>query len=70
MNSWILIVAMLAPNGDFLGKDTLEFKNQEACERARVKLLSHDQPFAKYRGVCVTRDHWTGKKKMPSVALD
>lgn len=70
MNSWILIVAMLSANGDFLGKDTLEFKTQEACETARARLLTHDQPFAKYRGVCVTRDHWTGKKKMPNVALD
>ena len=69
--SWILIVAMYSPAGDFMNKDIVKFETQKACEAVRVQLPRLDHPMhVQHKGVCVTRDHWEGKKKMPGVAYD
>jgi hypothetical protein len=69
--SWILIVAMYSPAGDFMSKDTLEFNRQKACEAVKVQLPKLDHPMRiTHKGLCVTREHWEGKKKMPNVAYD
>jgi hypothetical protein len=71
MNSWILIIAMFSPGGDFINKTPVEFQSQKACEAVRVQLSVLDSPMGvQHKGVCVTQDHWTGKKPMPGVALD
>jgi len=71
MYSWILIVAMYSPAGDFIGKDTMKFESQKACESAKTQLPNLDYPLrVKHKGLCVTRDHWEGKKQMPGVAYD
>ena len=71
MYSWILIVAMYSPAGDFIGKDTMRFESQKACEAAKIQLPNLDYPLrVKHKGLCVTRDHWEGKKQMPGVAYD
>jgi hypothetical protein len=71
MNSWILIIAMFSPGGDFINKTPIEFPSQKDCEAVKVQLSVLDSPMGvKHKGVCVTRDHWTGKKKMPGVAYD
>jgi hypothetical protein len=69
--SWILIIAMHSPAGDFMGKNTVGFNSQKDCEAVRVQLANLDHPIkVRHKGVCVTRDHWEGKKKMPNVNLD
>ena len=69
--SWILIVAMYSPAGDFIGKDTMRFESQKACEAVKIQLPNLDYPMrVKHKGLCVTRDHWEGKKQMPGVAYD
>jgi hypothetical protein len=69
--SWILIVAMYSPGGDFMNKDTLQFNSQKECEAVRVQLPKLDRPLrVQHKGLCVTRDHWEGKKQMPGVAYD
>jgi len=69
--SWILIIAMYSPAGDFMGKNTVGFNNQKDCEAVRMQLTNLDHPMkVHHKGVCVTRDHWEGKKKMPNVNLD
>ena len=71
MNSWILIIAMFSPGGDFINKTPIEFHSQKDCEAVKIQLSVLDSPMGvKHKGVCVTRDHWTGKKKMPGVAYD
>jgi hypothetical protein len=71
MNSWILIVAMFSPGGDFINKTPIEFQSQKACEAVKVQLVNLDSPMrVKHKGLCVTRDHWEGKKQMPGVAYD
>ena len=69
--SWILIIAMYSPAGDFMGKNTVGFNNQKECEAVKVQLVKLDHPMkVSHKGLCVTRDHWEGKKKMPNVNLD
>jgi hypothetical protein len=71
MNSWILIIALYSPAGDFMSKDTMYFNSKKECEAVRVQLPNLDHPLrVKHKGLCVTRDHWEGKKKMPNVAYD
>ena len=71
MYSWVLIIAMYSPAGDFVGKDTMKFESQKACEAAKTQLPNLDYPLrVKHKGLCVTRDHWEGKKQMPGVAYD
>ena len=62
---------MHSPAGDFMGKNTVGFNSQKDCEAVRVQLPNLDHPIkVRHKGVCVTRDHWEGKKKMPNVNLD
>ncbi len=69
--SWILIIAMYSPGGDFIGKNTVGFSSQKDCEAVKVQLVKLDHPMkVSHKGLCVTRDHWEGKKKMPGVYLD
>ena len=69
--SWILIVAMYSPAGDFMSKDIVKFESRKACEAVRVQLSNLDTPMkVRHKGLCVTRDHWEGKKQMPGVAYD
>jgi len=72
MNEWILLVAMLSPGGDFINKVPVTMPTKIACERA-IKTLPKkgEHPMGvQYRGLCVTADHWTGKKIMKDVPLD
>ena len=69
--NWILIVAMFSPGGDFLSKSTIEFQSRKDCEAVKVQLVQLDSPMGiKHKGLCVTRNHWEGKKKMPGVNYD
>ena len=69
--SWILIIAMYTPGGDFINKSTIEFANKKDCELVKKQLPSMDHPFhVQHKGLCVTRAHWEGKKQMPGVAYD
>lgn len=54
-----------------MDKKTVEFTTRKECEAVRVQLPNLDTPMGiKHKGLCVTMDHWTGKKKMPGVAYD
>ena len=69
--SWILIIAMHSPAGDFIGKNTVGFNSQKDCEAVRMQLTNLDHPLkVRHKGLCVTREHWEGKKQMPGVNLD
>jgi hypothetical protein len=71
MGSWILIIVMYSPAGDFISKDTLQFNSRKDCEAVRTQLSNLDNPMrVTHKGLCVTRDHWEGKKKMTGVDYD
>jgi len=49
----------------------MKFESQKACEAVKVQLPNLDHLMrVKHKGLCVTRDHWEGKKQMPGVAYD
>jgi hypothetical protein len=69
--NWILIIFMTSPGGDFVGKDIMYFESKKFCDAVRVQLPVLNSPMGlKHKGICVTRDHWEGKKQMPGVAYD
>ena len=69
--SWVLIIAMYSPAGDFMDKTTVTFANQKSCEAVKIQLSKLDHPMkVQHKGLCVTRDHWEGKKQMPGIAYD
>jgi hypothetical protein len=69
--SWVLIIAMYSPGGDFMSQDIVKLDSRRTCEAIRIQLPKLDNPmYVQHKGVCVTRDHWEGKKKMPGVAYD
>jgi hypothetical protein len=71
MNSWVLIIAIFNPAGVWQHQYTERHDTQQDCT-ARSKALETVTANNKYflRGICVTNDHWTGKKLMPGVNLD
>jgi hypothetical protein len=69
--SWILIIFMQSPGGDFIGKQTVGFASRKDCEAVRMQLTNLDHPMrVQHKGLCVTKDHWEGKKQMSGVAYD
>jgi len=52
--SWVLIIAMFSPGGDFIGKQTINFASKKDCEAVRIQLPNLDQLMhVKYKGMCV-----------------
>ena len=71
MNSWVLIIAIFNPAGVWQHQYTERHDTAPLCT-ARLKAVETVTANNKYllRGICVTNDHWTGKKLMPGVNLD
>jgi hypothetical protein len=72
MNEWVLLIALLSPGGNFIDKVPVEMPTKAACQKA-VKGLPQpgESPMGvQYKGICVTMDHWTGKKKDKGVVFD
>ncbi len=71
MNSWVLIIAIFNPSGVWQHQYTERHDTAQLCT-ARLKAVETVTANNKYllRGICVTQDHWTGKKPMPGVNLD
>ena len=53
-----------------MDKYIVEFGTKINCEAVRKSLPALDNGLAKHKGLCVTKDHWTGKKPMQGVPLD
>ena len=70
--NWVLLISMLTPGGDFIDKVPVEMPSKAACQQAAKDLPKRgESPMGvQYKGICVTMDHWIGKKKMKDVPLD
>jgi hypothetical protein len=67
---WVLIIIMSTPGGDFIDK-RVEFVRTRAECHARMTTVPKVAPMQiRQSSICVTMDHWTGKKPMTGVALD
>ena len=52
--SWVLIIAMFSPGGDFIGNQTINFVSKKDCEAVRMQLPNLNRPMhIKYKGMCV-----------------
>lgn len=52
-----------------MDKASYEYASKNECIVARDKVPVKGL-YGTQRALCVTKDHWTGKKQMPNVALD
>lgn len=70
--TWVLIIAMYSPGGDFMSKRHEFVESRRMCEAQRQEINQREpNPLGvKERAVCVTYQHWTGARPMKSVALD
>jgi hypothetical protein len=65
MKFW-LIVFFLTPEGEFVGKKELPFKDEASCYIAMDKVKVKQ----KAQMVCVSDDHYMGRKQDPGVPYD
>ena len=65
MKFW-LIIFFLSPEGEFVSKKEIQYKNKASC------YLAMDKVKVKNRAemVCVSNDHYTGKKQDKNVPFD
>jgi len=70
MTEWVLIIAMFSPGGDFIDKYAEGPIATKAECVSRQQALKPTGLQVQLKGLCVTKDHWTGKKQMPGVAYD
>lgn len=67
MKFW-LIIFFLTPDGDFVGKREIAYKDEATCYMAMEGVRSRKGLIVQM--VCVSDDHYTGKKQDPGVAYD
>lgn len=67
MKYW-LIIFFLTPDGEFVGKKETQYENEAVCRLAMSKV----PPKEKYvnRPICVSDDHYSGRKQDPGVDYD
>jgi hypothetical protein len=65
MKFW-LIIFFMTPEGEFIEKKELPFKDEASCYLAMDKIkVKHIAEM-----ICVSNDHYTGKKPDANVPLD
>lgn len=71
MNTWIFLIILSAPNGNYVDKFKLEVTHEECIKMLKqLPAKTEDQGLFKLNAVCVTKDHWTGKKPMKNMQMD
>jgi hypothetical protein len=66
MNYW-LIVFLFDVHGEFIDKKEIMFPTYAACEQEKIEMLESIQNA---EAVCVTDDHYTGRRQDPGIAYD
>ena len=65
MKFW-LIMFFLTSEGDFISKKEIQYKDKASCYLAMNKVKVKN----KTEMVCVSNDHYTGRKQDPGVPYD
>ena len=65
MKFW-LIIFFLSPDGDFVSKKEIQYKDKASCYLAMNKIKVKQITEM----VCVSNDHYTGKKQDKNVPFD
>jgi hypothetical protein len=62
---------MWSASGEFVGKLPIIQLTESQCAVAATSLpATLESSTTRLEGICVTHDHWTGKKYMPGVPLE
>jgi nicotinamide riboside kinase len=71
MKYW-LIIFITSPQGEYIDKDVYSTPNKAACEQVAKKMVSRLRSISKneIEYVCVSDDHYMGRKQDPGVAYD
>jgi hypothetical protein len=64
-----LIIFFLTPEGHFVSKKEISYKNEVSCYLAMDK-IKVKRPATIAEMVCVSNDHYTGKKQDKNVPFD
>jgi len=62
----MMIIFILNNNGNMLEKIAIPYSTVEACTKAKPT----EMVTMKFLKVCVSMDHWNGKKQDPDVPLE
>ena len=68
--NWVLIVMLSTPGGDFIDKKVEFVRTQAECQTLAQQTVRVTPMGVRQDPLCVTMDHWTGKRPMKGVALD
>lgn len=68
MKFW-LIVFFLTPDGEFISKKESVYESKAACHVVRDKVKVKRGTYVA-RPICVSNDHYTGRRKDPGVDYD
>lgn len=68
MKFW-LIIFFLTPQGEFVGKQEIAYKNKATCQMAMSRVKSPKRNLSVQK-VCVSDDHYNGRKQDPNVPYD
>ena len=64
-----LIIFFIAPNGDYLGKREIKYKDEATCYIAMDNIQPPRKSVA-LQMICVSDDHHSGRKQDPGVDYD
>ncbi len=68
MKFW-LIIFFLTPEGEFISKKEIAYKDKASCYVAMNK-VKVKRPATIAEMVCVSNDHYTGRKQDPGIPYD
>lgn len=68
MKFW-LIIFFLTPQGEFISKKEIQYKDKASCYLA-MDNVKFKRPATIAEMVCVSNDHYTGKKQDKNVPFD
>jgi hypothetical protein len=68
---WVLLIFVWTAGGDFVSKIPVTQATEIQCRQAAASLpIDMEGTDSRLEGICVTHDHWTGKKYMSGVPLE
>jgi len=72
MTEYVLIVLMMSPGGDLIGKKGILHPTKASCQAESKQWMSNKEvgmPM-QFKTLCVTKAHWEGKAQDKGVAFD
>jgi hypothetical protein len=65
---WILLIMLTTSRGQFVDKIAVPMPSESVCVAAKREIRKQEHLIP--QSVCITKDHWLGKRPMSGVHLD